>query len=341
MLGRCAAIAVLAVLSACTAGFQPRALVPVDARRLPALVDDGDVESLRVAVDRTVPVLERSGRVDAARAAERLVETIAATADPVQRAAVLATSFRVMRVRDPLLLTSYYEPEIAVSETPDARFRYPLYRRPPDLTNPYRSRSEIDAGALEGQGLELAWTDDAFELFSLHVQGSGRARFPDGRVAGIRFAGTNGLPYKSLGAELVRRGLLQKDEASLFAIRRLFATLSHTEQRALMAENPRYVFFTMTDATHGPIGSMGVELTPMRSVATDPELVPAGTIGYVVTPTVRRFVVAQDTGGAIRGAHADLFAGSGSDAERFAGGEKEIGTMYVFEADPRVRLRSE
>src|SRR4029077_18551493 len=103
-----------------------------------------------------------------------------------------------------------------------------------------------------------------------------------------------------------------------------------TEQRALMAENPRYVFFTMTDASRGPIGSMGVELTPMRSVATDPELVPAGTIGYVVTPTVRRFVVAQDTGGAIRGAHADLFAGAGTEAEQFAGRQKETGTMYVL-----------
>jgi membrane-bound lytic murein transglycosylase A len=330
-LGRFAAIAALATaLSACTAMFQPRPLVAVDARRLPTFVDDGDVESLRVVVERTVPLLERSGRVGAARAAERLVEMIAATPDPAQRGRILAASFRVMRVRDPLLLTSYYEPEIAVSERTDERFRYPLYRRPPDLTNPYLSRSEIDAGALDGRGLELAWTDDAFELFSLHVQGSGRARFPDGHVAGIRFAGTNGLPYKSLGLVLVRRGLLQKDDASLFAIRRLFATLSQTEQRTLMAENPRYVFFTMTDASHGPIGSMGVELTPMRSVATDPDLVPAGTIGYVVTPTVRRFVVAQDTGGAIRGAHADLFAGSGPEAEQFAGRQKETGTMYVL-----------
>ncbi len=164
----------------------------------------------------------------------------------------------------------------------------------------------------------------------MHIQGSGRARFPDGHIAAIRFAGTNGLPYKSLGLALVRLGLLSKDEASMFAIRRLFATLSRTDQHTLMAENPRYVFFTMTDAAQGPIGSMGVELTPMRSVATDPDLIPAGTIGYVVTPTIRRFVVAQDTGGAIRGAHADLFAGTGHDAEQFAGRQKERGTMYVL-----------
>jgi membrane-bound lytic murein transglycosylase A len=330
VLGRFAAIAALAsALAGCAAPFQPRPLVAVDARRFP-FVDDGDLESLRLVVERTVPSLERGGRVGAARAAERLVATIAQTADPVQRARLLAGSFRVMRVREPLLLTSYYEPEIAVSESPGGRYRHPLYRRPPDLTNSYYPRAEIDAGALAGRGLELAWTDDAFELFSLHVQGSGRARFPDGHVAGIRFAGTNGLPYKSLGLVLVQRGLLPREEVSLFAMRRLFATLSQAEQRTLMAENPRYVFFTMTDGSQGPIGSMGVELTPMRSVATDPEVVPAGSIGYLVTPTVRRFVVAQDTGGAIRGAHADLFAGSGFQAEQFAGRQKEIGTMYVL-----------
>jgi membrane-bound lytic murein transglycosylase A len=217
-----------------------------------------------------------------------------------------------------------------VSETRDAVYRHPIYRRPPDLTQPYYTRMEIDAGALDGRGLELAWTDDAFELFSLHIQGSGRARFPEGHVAAIRFAGTNGQPYKSLGLALIQRGLLPRNQASMFAIRRLFATLSNTEQRTLMAENPRYVFFTMTDASKGPIGSMGVELTPMRSVATDPALLPAGTIGYLVTPTIRRFVVAQDTGGAIRGAHADLFAGSGPAAEQFAGSQKERGAMYVL-----------
>jgi membrane-bound lytic murein transglycosylase A len=310
--------------------WQPQPLVSISMSQVPPLTDDLDLESLRTIIARTIPVWERSGRSGAAAAAQRLLTTLETTLDPAERRRALAASFRVMRVRDPLLLTSYYEPEIAVSETPDDRYCHPIYRRPPDLTNPYIARTEIDSGALEGRGLELAWTDDPFELFSLHIQGSGRARFPDGHIAAIRFAGTNGLPYKSLGLALVRLGLLSKDEASMFAIRRLFATLSRTDQHTLMAENPRYVFFTMTDAAQGPIGSMGVELTPMRSVATDPDLIPAGAIGYVVTPTIRRFVVAQDTGGAIRGAHADLFAGTGHDAEQFAGRQKERGTMYVL-----------
>jgi membrane-bound lytic murein transglycosylase A len=229
-----------------------------------------------------------------------------------------------------LLLTSYYEPEIAVSERPSDVYRFPIYRRPPDLRSPYYSRADIDAGALAGRRLELAWTDNMLELFSLHVQGSGRARFPDGHVAGLRFAGTNGLPYKSLAQVLIRRGMLPREQASMFAIRDLFAGMTDDERRMLLAENPRYVFFTMTDTAKGPVGSMGVELTPMRSVATDLDLVPAGTIGYLVTPTVRRFVVAQDTGAAIRGAHADLFAGSGDAAEQFAGRQKERGVLYVL-----------
>jgi membrane-bound lytic murein transglycosylase A len=304
--------------------------VPTSARQLPPLVDDMDLDSLRTAVDRTLPVYERAGRTGTAAAAQQLVDSLAATRDPDERRRVIGASYRVMRVRDPLLLTSYYEPEIAVSETPGGIYRFPIYRRPPDLTNPYASRVEIEAGALDGRGLELAWTDDPLELFSLHVQGSGRARFPDGHVAGLRFAGTNGRPYKSLAQELIRRGMLPKDEASMFAVRRLFAGLSHTEQRTLMAENPRYVFFTMTDASRGPTGSLGVELTPGRSVATDVDVIPAGAIGYLVTPTIRRFVVAQDTGAAIRGAHADLFAGSGLEAEQFAGRQKERGTFYVL-----------
>jgi membrane-bound lytic murein transglycosylase A len=304
--------------------------VSVSPAGLPPLADDLDLASLRVAVERTAPFWEQTGRLGALRSARHLVATLETTRDPEARRAAITAAFRTLRVRDPLLLTSYYEPEIRVSETPDAVYRHPIYRRPPDLTDPYYTRAQIDAGALAGRGLELAWTDDAFELFSLHVQGSGRARFPDGHVAAIRFAGTNGQPYKSLGLALVQRGLLAKDQASLFAIRRLLDTMSDGEQRTLMAENPRYVFFTVTDASKGAIGSMGVELTPMRSVATDPTLLPAGTIGYVVTPTIRRFVVAQDTGGAVRGAHADLFAGSGQAAEQFAGRQKERGVMYVL-----------
>jgi membrane-bound lytic murein transglycosylase A len=304
--------------------------VPVAASRLPPLADDLDLASLRVAIDRTVPVYERDGRAGIARAAHDLVRALESVDDPAARPFALTSRFRALRVREPVLVTSYYEPEIAVSARRADGYRYPIYRRPPDLTTPYRSRVEIDAGALDGRGLELAWTNDPLALFFVHVQGSARARFPDGRVRALRFAGTNGLPYRSLAAILIAHGLLPRDQASMFAVRRVFAGLSLSERFAYMAENPRYIFFSLADDGRGPVGSLGVELTPGRSIATDPDLVPPGTIGYLVTPTIRRFVVAQDTGAAIRGAHADLFAGAGAAAEQFAGREKERGTLYVL-----------
>jgi membrane-bound lytic murein transglycosylase len=185
--------------------WQPQPLVQVPAHRLPPLADDLELESLRVAVERTVPVYERSGRAGQAQAARTLLATLDATRDPDARRQALAAAFRVMRVREPLLLTSYYEPEIAVSEIPNDTFRYPIYRRPPDLTPHYVSRAEIEGGALQGRGLELAWTNDPLELFFLHVQGSGKARFPDGHTAGLAFAGTNGLQFKSLSSRDSRR----------------------------------------------------------------------------------------------------------------------------------------
>src|SRR5439155_2784706 len=170
----------------------------------------------------------RAGDAATSAAAERLLDTIAATADPGERRAAVARAFRVLRVTDPLLLTAYYEPEIAARLAPDPTFRHPIYGRPRDLVDvdptaldlacacrsmsgrlegsavrPYPSRAEIDAGALAGRGLEVAWAADPISLFVLHVQGSGRLRLDDGRVLGLRYAGTNGRPYRSVAHTLV------------------------------------------------------------------------------------------------------------------------------------------
>jgi membrane-bound lytic murein transglycosylase A len=266
----------------------------------------------------------------------------------------VARAFRVVRVRDPLLLTAYYEPEIDARLAPDAAHPHPLYARPPDLIDldppaldpscaqcrrlfgrlengrlrAYYSRAEVDAGALAGRGLEIAWAADPFALFVLHVQGSGRLRLGDGRVVSVRYAGSNGRPYTSLGRTLIARGLLPEGQASLWDIRRALDGLPAEEQRVLLATNERYTFFRLADG--GPIGTLGVELTPGRSVATDPRVVPPGAIGYLATPSVRRFVVSQDTGGAIIGAHADLFLGPGAEAEARAGRTRERGTLYLL-----------
>jgi membrane-bound lytic murein transglycosylase A len=349
-------IACAVLLAGCAATRPPAAgasLVGVGTRQLPAFADDLDAASLREALERTLPAYERGGDWTAIAAARRLLEIYDTTPDARERRAVLAKSFRIARVREPLLLTAYYEPELAGRLTPDELYRHPLYARPPDLVDvdipaldpscqcrrtagrfedgrikPYRSRAEIEAGGLAGQNLEIGWVADAIALFTLHVQGSGRLRLDDGTLLGVRFAGTNGRPYTSLGRTLIARGLLPEGQASMPDIRRVLETLPPAQQATLLAVNERYTFFRLAEG--GPIGSLGVELTPGRSIATDPRLVPPGTLGYLVTPSTRRFVVSQDTGGAVVGAHADLFLGAGPLAEERAGRTREKGALYLL-----------
>jgi membrane-bound lytic murein transglycosylase A len=293
---------------------------------LPAFTDDLEPASLRAAVERTLPAYARTGDERRATAARRLLRIVEGVPDPRDRADTLARDLRIVRVRDSLLLTAYYEPELAGRLGRDGTFRFPIYRRPPDPID--LPRSAIDAGALAGRGLELCWTDDPVALFLLHVQGSGSLRLADGKRLGLRYAGTNGRPYRGLGRTLVERGLLPEGGATVPDIRRLLASMPAAEMMALLATNERYTFFRVADG--GPVGSLGVELTPGRSVATDPRLVPPGTLGYLVTPSVRRFVVSQDTGAAITGAHADLFLGAGASAEDLAGRMQERGTLYLL-----------
>jgi membrane-bound lytic murein transglycosylase A len=313
---------------------------------LPPLVDDADPASLATAIDRTRPVWERAGvGLDAG--------ALVGTSDPDARRAAVAARFRGVRVRKPVLVTAYFEPELPARLVPDAVFRYPLYGRPPDLVEvdahaldgacacrplagrldgdrlrPYPARGEIDAGALAGRGLEVAWLADPIDRFVLHVQGSGRLRLDDGRTVAVRYAGTNGRPYRSIVPALVERRLLAAGPTTLPAIRRALAALSPEEQASVLATDERYVFFRLAEG--GAVGSAGVELTPGRSIAADPRLVPPGTVGYLVTPSMRRIVVAQDTGAAIVGPHVDVFLGAGADAEARAGAMHERGTLYLL-----------
>ena len=341
-----------ALLAACAAlRVAPQApLVSVGAGHLPPLGEDVDSASLREAIERGLPAYTRPADAAAAR---RLLEIVDTVTDPEARRSAVAGAFRVMRVRRPLLLTAYYEPELDGRLTPDETHRYPLYARPADLVSvdpgaldrgcacrpsvgrvedgrlrPYPTRGEIETGALAGRGLELAWAADPIDVFLLHVQGSGVVRLGDGTRLGVRYAGTNGRPYRSLGQTLVERGLLSPGHTTLADIRRALQAMPPDEQQALLATNERYTFFRI--AAGGPVGSLGVELTPGRSVATDPRLVPPGTLAYLATPSVHRFVVSQDVGAAVQGAHADLFLGSGPDAGERAGALREQGTLYLL-----------
>lgn len=239
----------------------------------------------------------------------------------------------------PALFTGYYEPELPGSPHRTGRFAYPIYAKPPELVDGtvWLSRDEIDQrGALQGRGLEIAWLDDPVEVYFLQVQGSGRIRMPDGRVIRVGYAGRNGHPYRSIGQEMVRRGTHTLDEVSAQTIR-AWVRRNPAAGAELLSHNPSYVFFRrLKDLPDhkGPIGAMGRSITPLRSVAIDPAFTPLGAPVWVekdgVVP-IRRLMIAQDTGGAIKGAQrADIFYGTGPEAGDAAGIVKDGGRMVVL-----------
>ena len=235
------------------------------------------------------------------------------------------------------LVTGYYEPELDGSRVKDAAHPYPLYRLPPKPTQ--FDRSQIDAGALAGRKLELVWVSDKVDAFFLHVQGSGRVRLKGGEIVRVGFAGTNERPYVSIGKAMVDAGIMTKEQASLQSIR-AYLDAHPDEIDAWLQKNPRYVFFkeqTGVDGNTGPIGALHVPLTPGRSVAVDPAFVPLGLPVWLDTThpgtnaPLRRLVVAQDKGSAIKGAgRIDLFWGAGDEAEAVAGPMKQPGTYWVI-----------
>ncbi|CAK0764947.1 membrane-bound lytic murein transglycosylase A [uncultured Gammaproteobacteria bacterium] len=259
------------------------------------------------------------------------------------------------------LFTGYYEIEARGSLSPDERYSAPIYRRPPDLVTvdlgefndkykgertagrvdngrlrPYATRAQIEAGALAGRELDWLWLDDPIDSFFLQIQGSGRITLPDGRLIRVGFAGQNGHRYYAIGRDLIDQGWLSRETTSLQTIRAWLRD-HPAEAPALMNRNPSYVFFEEV-AGEAPIGSQGVPLTPGRSLAVDRGFIPLGVPVWLdaegpinKTLRVRRLLVAQDTGGAIRGpVRGDVFWGHGVDAERNAGFMKSEGRYFVL-----------
>ena len=247
--------------------------------------------------------------------------------------------FKPVLIGDPpALFTGYYEPELDGSQIRTPRFAYPIYARPPELQDGqvYYDRAAIEAGALRGRGLEIAWLDDPVEAFFLQIQGSGRIRMTDGRVIRVGYAGRNGHAYRSVGKEMIARGMRTPDQVSAQDIR-LYVRGNPTAGNALLNTNPSYVFFRKIGdlpADKGPIGAMGRSITAMRSVAIDPSFTPLGVPVWIEktgdTP-IRSLMVAQDTGGAIKGAQrADIFYGTGAAAGDAAGTIKDGGRMILL-----------
>lgn len=239
--------------------------------------------------------------------------------------------FRPVLIDDdaPGLFTGYYEPELAGSRVRTAEFVHPVYALPEDART--HDRAAIVAGALAGRGLEIAWLEDAAEAFFLQVQGSGRIVFSDG-VLRVNFAGGNGRAYRSIGKELVAQGVFTVETVTAEGIKD-WIRANPEEGARLMDMNPSWVFFRVVDVDPGlgPLGCMGKPVTAMRSVAVDPAVVPLGAPVWVEAGGFRRLMVAQDKGGAIKGAQrADIFFGTGAEAGRAAGAFHHGGRMVVL-----------
>lgn len=265
------------------------------------------------------------------------------------------------------LITGYYEPLLKGSRTKSSQYPYPLYRQPNDLVTvelgdvypelknkrvrgklvankqdgqklvPYMTRAEIEATPAPLAGSELLWINDIIDVFFLQVQGSGLVKLDNGENVHVGYADQNGQIYNSIGRILVDRGELTLDQASMQGIKN-WARSNMNKLRDLLNSNPSYVFFRELPAgLPGPLGALGVPISAERSVAVDPKFVPLGVPLFLSTTQpnsttpLKRLMVAQDTGGAIKGGvRADFFWGAGDDAGKLAGAMKQTGKIWVL-----------
>lgn len=350
---------------------------------IPLLIDDGDRASLRVAAERSLGWLRRQSAsrtfvvgprtisaASMAEVVERLLGWLDAGLDSRALAAEMAYAFdafeAVGRRDGKMLVTGYYEPILEGSFTRRPGYDVPLYRPPSGLVRvdlgafaddlagrrlvgrliggrlePYPDRKSIrEQRVLAGR--ELAWVRDPIDAFFLEVQGSGSLRLPDGRLVRVGYAGANGRSYRSVGALLIDEGKVAREVMSMQAIRAYLEAHPHEVDR-VFDHNLSKVFFRRLDGP--PLGSLGVPVTPGRSIATDHRLFPRGGLGFLISDVprmasdgtteverpLRRFVLNQDTGGAIRGpGRVDYFWGRGPEAGERAGVMKQPGRLIFL-----------
>jgi membrane-bound lytic murein transglycosylase A len=341
----------------------PAGLRPTAEGQRPGLLDDGDPASLRAAIRQSLAWLDRQlpgrvfavgpRRVTAAEQAALLRRVLALLADdpaPEALEARVLAEFDVLasagRDDGAVLVTGYHEPVVAASERRSAAYPVPILGVREDLASGrwrdrrYPTRAEIEAGRLGGVARPLAWAREPADVFVMEVEGSATLRFPDGREIRVGPAATNGRPYRSIGRLLIDEGRLTEESVSMHAIRAwLAANPAHRDR--VLRHNEAVVFFRRLDGP--PLGSLGVPITPGRSVAVDMRVFPPGALGFVRTERPRwvgarpawvpvsRFVLNQDAGGAVRGAgRVDVFWGRGADAELAASEMKQLGEYYVL-----------
>lgn len=241
-------------------------------------------------------------------------------------------------VADTGLLTGYYIPTIFGSYTKSAKYNTPAYALPKMDKNPYFTRAEIAAGALNGKGLELVYISDPVDLFFMQVQGSGRVLLDTGGYVDLRYAGKNGHSYTAIGRTLIEMGEIDQKHVSVPTIRRWMKDHPDRAQE-VMNSNKSYIFFTLGDAKQFPPGAQGVPLTQERSLAVDDEQIPYGIPVFIQTEIRKsgrsemfnKLMIAQDTGSAIKGPmRGDIFFGQGDEAGHIAGQQKFQGKWTLL-----------
>ncbi len=273
---------------------------------------------------------------------------------------LLEKKFKWFEIEPPTFFTGYFEMDVSASFKKEGEYKYPIYGVPKDLKKvnlgkfhprwrgqtliyriegdriePYYSRKEIEKyHAIKDKARVIAWAKSPVDVFFLQIQGSGRLILSNGTVKYIGYAGKNGRQYISLGKYLIKQGYITKEQATLDGI---INYLNNHPQLVpdILYVNPSYVFFRILQ--DGPIGAMGIKLKPFISLATDPKLIPLGTIGVyeVDLPIekdckVRGLFMAQDVGGAIKNNHVDLFVGYGKMARKIAGSLSSRGHIYLL-----------
>jgi len=350
----------VAALAPAAAGQEAaEALRPLAWDRAPALLDDaGGWGSLRTAIERSLAYYRRrpaeaelrfGPRTAPVRAVARALGELAAllARDPAPTAAEVERAVRARfelvesSAGSEVLFTGYYEPVIEASLTRQPGYEVPIYRLPPGGSS--LTRAEIrGAAGLAGQGLELAWARSRVDAFFVEVQGSGSLRLPSGELRRFGYAGSNAHPYRSIGKLLIAEGKAAPGEMSMQWLRRYLAEASPGEVARVLEHNASFVFFRWLPGE--PEGALGQPVTPGRSIATDLRLMPRGALAFLATTRpvrgadgevtaapLRRFVLNQDTGGAIRGpGRVDVFWGRGPEAAETAGLMQQRGRLLFL-----------
>jgi membrane-bound lytic murein transglycosylase A len=347
----------LLLLAACaeTPAFQ---LSPTSFDNLPGWNNDRQSEALLAFARSCTKLADKSGKYDWHTPCSALAAN--APSDDAAARAFFERYFTPYRINDgdDGLFTGYYEAELHGAPVMTAQYRVPLYTRPDDLISvdlglfkdelkgkhivgkvskteliPYDDRAAIANASLNGRARPIIWVDDPIDAFFLEVQGSGQVKLADGSTMRIGYDGANGRAYVAIGKALTDMGELQKP-VTMQSIRTWLAAHPDRAQE-VMDLNPSYVFFRRIEGD-GPVGAEGVALTPQRSMAVDPSYISLGTPVWLDSSSpdgapLQRLMIAQDTGGAIKGAvRGDYFWGAGEAAEREAGGMQSRGHYLIL-----------